>query len=148
MATIRAALESDFNDIETMAAEFWQHAGFDVPYKAGSAQLYIKIAFDQQLLLVAEKDHELIGFAAGATAPLMGNLDYTVGTELAWWVQPAHRGGKLGIQLLKALEVAAKAAGCDFWGMLYMESSMPGNIKKIYQKMGYRLQETTYLKRL
>ena len=93
MATIRAALESDFNDIETMAAEFWQHAGFDVPYKAGSARFYTKVAFDQQLLLVVEKDHELIGFAAGATAPLMGNSDYTVGTELVWWVQPAHRGG-------------------------------------------------------
>lgn len=145
---IRPATEADFASIETMGAEFWQHAGFDVPYKAGSAQFYTKLAFDQQLLLVVEKDHEVIGFAAGATAPLMGNSDYTVGTELVWWLQPQHRGGKLGIQLLKALEAAAKAAGCDFWAMLYMESSMPEAIEKIYQKMGYQLQETTYLKRL
>jgi len=148
MAMIRAALESDFNDIETMAAEFWQHAGFGVPYKAGSAHFYIKAAYDQQLLIVAEKNQKLVGFAAGATAPLMGNSDYIVGTELAWWVQPEHRNSKLGHRLLKSLEQAAKVAGCDFWSMLYMESSMPGTIKKIYKQMGYKLQETTYLKRL
>jgi GNAT superfamily N-acetyltransferase len=135
-----------------MAAEFWQHAGFNVPYKLGSAQFYINIAHDQGLLIVAEKqgqkEGQLVGFAAGAKAPLMGNSDFSVGSELAWWIQPEHRGGKLGIQLLKALEQAAKAAGCDFWSMLYMESSMPDTIKQMYQKMGYKLQETSYLKPL
>ena len=145
---IRQATEKDFSGIEKMATEFWQHSGFDVPYKQGSALFYMQIAFDQGLLLVAVKNAELVGFAAGAKSPLMGNSDYTVGSELAWWLQPAHRGGRLGIELLKGLETAAKEAGCDYFSMMYMQSSMPEAVKRIYQKMGYTLQETTYIKRI
>ncbi len=145
---IRNATTDDFSEIEKMASQFWPDAGFDVPYKEGSAMFYIKLAYNQSLLIVAEKDNELVGFAAGAKSPLMGNSDFTAGSELAWWVHPDHRGGKLGIQLLQGLEQAAKEAGCHYWSMIFMQSSMPDTIKGIYEKMGYKLQETTYLKRI
>ena len=106
------------------------------------------IAFDQGLLLVAESGGQVVGFAAGALSPLMGNNDYLAGSELAWWVEPEHRGGRLGIQLMKGLENAARTAGCDFWSMIYMQSCMPEAVERMYQKMGYVLKETTYGKRL
>ena len=145
---IRNATTDDFPKIEKMASQFWPDAGFDVPYKDGSSMFYIKLAYNQSLLIVAKKDGELVGFAAGAKSPLMGNSDYMAGSELAWWVHPDHRGGKLGIQLLQGLEQAAKDAGCHYWSMIFMQSSMPDTIKGIYEKMGYKLQETTYLKRI
>ena len=145
---IRDAIKADFPAIELHAARFWQETGFDEPYQAGSALFYMDIAFDQGLLLVAEHGGEVVGFAAGALSPLMGNNDYLSGSELAWWIEPEHRGGRLGIQLMKELESAARTAGCDFWNMIYMQSCMPEAIEKMYQKMGYVLKETTYGKRL
>jgi len=145
---IRPATKDDYPAIESHAEEFWAHAPFDVPYKSGSAIFYMDIAYEQGLLLVAEHQGEVVGFAAGACSPLMGNDDYIIGSELAWWIDPAHRGGRLGIALLMALEVAAKESGCAIWNMIYMESCMPKIIEKMYQKMGYTLKETTYSKRL
>jgi predicted N-acetyltransferase YhbS len=145
---IRLATKDDYPAIENHAEAFWLHAPFDVPYKKGSAIFYMDIAFEQGLLLVAEIGGQVVGFAAGALSPLMGNNDYLAGSELAWWVEPEHRGGRLGIQLMKGLESAARTAGCDFWSMIYMESCMPEAIERMYQKMGYVLKETTYGKRL
>ena len=145
---IRPATKDDYPAIEAGAKRFWEHAPFDVPYKDGSALFYMDIAYDHGLLLVAEHDGEIVGFAAGALAPMMGNNDYLVGSELAWWIEPEHRGGRLGIQLMKSLEAAAAANGCTFWSMIYMESCMPKVIEKMYLKMGYELKETTYGKRL
>ena len=145
---IRLATKDDYPAIEVGAKEFWADAPFDVPYKDGSAIFYMDIALSHGLLMVAECDGKIVGFAAGATAPLMGNDDYLVGSELAWWVAPEHRGGRLGIQLLKAIEAAAKDIGCDFWNMIYMESCMPKTIEKMYLKMGYELKETAYGKRI
>jgi predicted N-acetyltransferase YhbS len=145
---IRHATKDDYPAIEKHAEAFWVHAPFDVPYKKGSAIFYMDIALDQGLLLVAEIDDQIVGFAAGALSPLMGNNDYLNGSELAWWIEPEYRGGRLGIQLMKGLENAAREAGCTFWNMIYMESCMPEAIEGMYQKMSYQRKETTYGKRL
>ena len=145
---IRVATPDDFSAIEAHAKEFWSHSYFDMPYRDGSALPYIELCLSHELLLVADIDGEVVGFAAGCKAPLMGDSEITHGTELAWWVAPEHRGGRLGIQLLKGMEDAAREAGCSYWSMVYMESSMPETVREIYLKLGYRLNETTYGKRL
>ena len=145
---IRAAAPEDFPAIEAHSKLFWGHTYFDEAYKDGSALPYIELCHSHNLLLVAEVDAVIVGFAAGCKAQLMGDSSIIHGSELAWWVDEEHRGGRLGIQLLRGLELAAKAAGCSYWSMVYLESSMPDSIRKIYLKMGYQLNETVYGKRL
>ena len=145
---IRHATKDDYLVIEEMAKSFFELAYFGVPYKAGSALFYMDMALEQNLLLVAELNGEVVGFAGGLLFPLIGNNDYMNGSEMAWWVEPEYRGGRLGIQLMQALEKAAKEAGCTFWHMVFMETSMPEEVEKIYQKMGYKNRETSYGKRL
>ena len=145
---IRAATPEDFPAIEKHGEAFWDLSYIDIPYRAGSALPYIELCFSHGLLLVAETDGEVIGFAAGVKAPLMGDSNVIQGSEIAWWVDPAHRKGGIGIRLLKALEQAARDAGCTFWNMVYMEVSMPETVRDMYIKLGYRLNETTYGKRL
>lgn len=145
---IRAATGNDLPAINEMFREFWSHSAYKVPFKDGSPDVYARLALDCGLLFIAERDGEVIGFSAGALASLMGNDDYVMGTELGWWVNPECRGGREGIQLLDALESGARDAGCTFWHMIFMESSMPETIKGIYERRGYTLHETTYCKRL
>lgn len=145
---IRAAEQRDIAVIEAHSKVFWEQGYIDVPYRDGSALPLIELCLSQKLLLVGEIDGDVVGFAAGCKVPLMGDNTIIQGTELAWWVAPEHRGGRVGLQLLKGLEQAAKNAGCTYWSMVYMESSMPKTIRDIYLKLGYRLNETTYGKRL
>lgn len=145
---IRIATIDDYADLELMCAEFWEHAPYDVEYKAGSATPFLELCLSHGLLFVAENDQEIIGFTAGVTVPLMGNSDVLHGTELAWWVSPQHRGGSAGIKLLMALEGAARELGCVYWSMVFMETSMPEAVRGMYDKLGYELKETSYGKRL
>ncbi len=143
---IRKATEEDFDDILLLSAEFWLHTQFSEPFDAEHTRNMVQLAYDNQLLAVLEIDSAIVGFCAGVCAPLMASPHAVAGTELAWWVDPNHRGGKNGIALLQFMEQLAKDAGVKYWTMVTMESSMPEIVGRMYEKMGYRKSETSYTK--
>ncbi len=145
---IRVATKDDFHDIVCMSAEFWQNTIYDDDFCYDSVYRMVSGCYDYNLLIVAEKEGELVGFVAGVEGKLLANHSVKIGAELAWWLNPSARGGSLGVKMLKAAEKQAKDNGIKYWSMMYMESSMPEQIRKIYEKMGYQLAETTYVKRL
>jgi len=146
---IRDATKEDYPAIEGHAKRFWEetyHYKQGLPYEDGSAILYMDIAYNQGLLFVSEVDGKVVGFTAGAAAPLLGNSSTMSGSEIAWWVDPAYRNSSEGLDLLRALEKGAKELGCSYWNMVSMQSSMPEYIERVYKKMGYEHSETTYQK--
>lgn len=147
---IRPANEDDFYEIERQAAKFWQETAFaeSTPYVTGSAYFYIELAYNCGLLFVYEQNDKVVGFSAGCYSQLMGDENVLSGTELALWIEPNYRKGRAGIQLLTALEDAAKKIGCRYWNMVVMDSSIPNRISNLYKKMGYSKQETTWSKEL
>jgi hypothetical protein len=68
--------------------------------------------------------------------------------ELAWWVQPPHRGGTLGGRLWKEFDLLAQDY-LDHGRVQVVCSSVIANSPKInYTKRGYSLMQTTYFKEL
>lgn len=128
-----------------MCREFWKVTAYDVPSDDDSMMVYINIAFDHGMLAVID-DGGVVGFCAGCKAPLMGNANYMMGVELAWWVNPDHRNGKDAIGLMKFIEKRAKDAGVHYWNMVAMESSDPDRACKIYERLGYQKTERQYMK--
>ena len=70
-----------------------------------------------------------------------------IAAEVAWYVSPSARGGA-GARLLKAAIDYCKVKNIYALSMMYIQSSMPESIAKIYDKLGFSLQETTYVKRI
>ena len=145
---IRKATVSDFNQIVKLSREFWGCTMFDDDFCEESVYNMVKMANEHDLLYVAEVQGSVVGFAAGVVGALLGNGAVKVGTELAWWLNPDQRGGALGIKLLKAIENQAKEIGIKYWNMAFMCSSMPDEIERIYQKLGYTKSEVVYTRRL
>lgn len=145
---IRDATREDYPVLESMCQSFWNSLDFDEEYEQGSSEMYLDIALSQNLLFVYESDNKIKGFVAGCMIPLMGSKSTFSGTEQAWWVDPYYRGTTIGARLKKHIEKAAKNLGCKYWNMVALESSMPQEIKAMYEKDGYRVTETTYMKRL
>jgi hypothetical protein len=87
------------------------------------------------------------GFIAGILIPLLGNGNVFQVTELAYWVNPDHRG-TAGYKLLVALEDQAKVLGAKYINMIALESSFPEVAVGIYERRLYRKLETTYCKEL
>lgn len=69
-----------------------------------------------------------------------------IAAEVAWYVKPSSRGGN-GIKLLNAAFRYCELKGIRSLSMMYMQTSMPESIVKIYDKLGLKLSETTYIKR-
>jgi GNAT superfamily N-acetyltransferase len=92
-------------------------------------------------VLVSESDRELVGMILMALFenPITAEL---TATELAWWVEPAHRG--TGIRLLKRAEAWARAQGCR---KVQMVAPTP-QVEELYARLGYDYLEASYQKAL
>lgn len=143
---IRSGTEADFESIIDMASNFWERTIYNEDFCEDTVQGMLSVCLDQELLSVVENDGVLVGFACAFKGGLLGNSAIATGTELAWWVEPDHRGGKNGISLLKHLEDLAAKAGIKYWNMAFMCSCMPDIVEDIYKKMGYVKSEVIYTK--
>ncbi len=143
---IRAGTEEDYDDIVRMAREFWSHTIYDETFCEDSVKGMSKVCMDQGLFAVLEIKGVVAGFACGIKGGLLANVNVVTGTEVAWWIDPDYRKGHHGAALLRGLEKMAKDEGVKYWSMVFMESSMPQTVEKIYNIMGYNKSETSCTK--
>ena len=144
---IRDCTEKDIPALVEMSREFWQHTLYkDEAFQDDAVIGMIDKTMEDELCLVLEINGNVEGFVCGIKGVLLANFDVSAGTELAWWVNKDYRKGSDGIKLLKAIEQRAKKVGIKYWNMAYMNSSMPDSIKKIYESMGYKENESLYTK--
>lgn len=84
------------------------------------------------------------GFLVGVVYPHLYNPQILCVQELGWWVEPEFRGSVVGIKLMKRFEEEAMARGVSHIMMIHLANDW--NVGKIYEKLGYRLAEHTYIK--
>jgi GNAT superfamily N-acetyltransferase len=128
-----------------MCGRFWEHTLFDEPFDSEHTRTMVEMALEHGLLAVVDLDG-LVGFVAGVKSFLIGSKEAMYGTELAWWIEPEHRKGRLGIDLMLTIEEMAKSEGIKYWTMASMESSNPEVSNKIYSRLGYKKSETYWTK--
>jgi GNAT superfamily N-acetyltransferase len=95
-------------------------------------------------IVVGERDGVLVGFIAlvAAPHPISGE---PVAEELAWWVEPSARRGRLSYYLLRSAEDWARQKGLS---MLKMVAPSGSTVGAFYERLGYSPVETAYIKRL
>lgn len=96
-------------------------------------------------ILALKKDNKFIGAIGLVVTP---SLEDGVATcmEAFWYVDENHRGQ--GLKLLIKGQKVAKEMGAKRMMMMFLENSMPEKVKNIYERMGYKLIQTTYFKEL
>lgn len=142
---IRIASEKDIPGILTLCEEFWKYTMYEEEFDAEHTESMVVLALDHGLLAVLDVNG-IVGFVAGVKSFLLGSTKALTGTELAWWVNPEHRKGRKGIDLMLFIENLAKDQGIKYWNMVAMESSSPEIASKIYARLGYTKSETSYTK--
>jgi len=90
---------------------------------------------------VAEKDGRVIGMIGYIVYNHLMSGEKVAG-EVAWWVEPEARGD--GLRLMRAAEDEARKAGA-----VQMQMIAPNErVGALYQRLGYRVMETTYVRTL
>jgi len=96
------------------------------------------------IFLLMDKE-EIIGFLAALKYPDI-NSGELIATEMAWFVKSDHRGK--GLLLLKRFEEWAREEKCKGIIIVHLMDSMPEQLKRIYEKRGYKAIEINYTKEI
>jgi len=138
---LKVATHEDFDVIHKMAMNFLNSS----PYKdLGNEDTIAVLIAD---ILNSPQNERIIifseaGFIVGAAMPFLFG-PHMLASEVAWWVEPDHRGNGEGLNLLSAFEYWAKnIANCKLISM----SSLDKEVEKYYKKNGYKLYERAYMK--
>ena len=142
---IREALEKDIPSILELCGVFWKETMYTEPFDSNHTETMVNMALDHKLLAVVDIDG-IVGFVAGIKSPLLASTKASQGVELAWWINPEHRKGRLGVELMLFIEDLARKQKIKYWNMVSMESSSPDVANKIYERLGYTKSETSWTK--
>lgn len=146
--SVRRATAEDAASLTEMACEFWKSTVFEEDSDPQHIAAMVKMCVEIGMAVIAEKEGVPVGFACGVFGPSLGNPEAIVGTEMAWYMYPEYRGSHMGVGLMKELERAALDNGVKYWNMVSMESASPEIANKIYEKLGYKRVETSFMRTL
>lgn len=143
--TIRPARREDVPDLVAMAERFVAATSYREHFTLDLAHLTntVTMLVERGGLFVAQgASGDLIGLIAIHVFqhPFTG---VTMASELAWWVEPHHRG-RTGLALLKHAEAWAKAQGAEW---LHMVAPTP-EVEQMYERMHFRPVERSYQRRV
>jgi GNAT superfamily N-acetyltransferase len=107
----------------------------------GAAQLFDH-ALEHGVVYLGERSALIVGFIAIAAMihPLTGIPE---GCELAWWMEPEHRRGRLGYKLLGVAEDWTRQKGLR---VLKMVAPAGSDVGTFLEHMGYSPVETVFQK--
>lgn len=146
---IRRATAGDIPEMVQLGTEF--HAEYlagPIPYDPHSASAFLREMVHRPEAGIFLIDHnlEVRGMAAAVIAPVFLNFHHKSASEMFWFVRKAHRKTFDSLRLFKALEDWAREQGATTMTMIALATN-PG-VSAIYERRGYKLQESNYVRSL
>lgn len=141
---IRDATRDDLLAILRMGREFATAIG-EAYDRESIVQTCEWLMDDAECTLKVYENGAVHGMAGAVIVPMFIDRKRKQATELFWWVDADHRRGGAGAQLLNGLESWAFEAGADRLSMMAMQV-LDSGVGELYERFGYEVTETTYLK--
>jgi len=95
------------------------------------------------LALIAYLDGEIVGYSVNFIGPHMHYSGLRYAHNDALYVKPEHRGGRLGLKLMRETEWLAREKGAR----MMMWHAKPGTaLERILPRLGYAVQDIIYSK--
>jgi GNAT superfamily N-acetyltransferase len=144
--TLREATWADQPLVLGLAAHFLEATRYGQLFVANPAYMarLFEACLKAGVIVVAEVDGQAVGFLALIVVEHLMSGEQ-MGEELAWWVEPTARRGKVGRLLLSAAEEWLAGHGV---GVLKMVAPAWSRVGHTYERWGFEPVETAYLRRL
>ena len=145
-SSVREATQEDLFELLMLAYEFSKEGPDHFkPFEKDLVEVRLANAIDSEdyVVLVLEVNGSIEGGIVGACiAPWMMSESFAV--ELAWFVRKSSRDGRGAIKLVKAYEAWAKSKGVT--KICMSDLTKLQGLGKLYNRLGYSLTETSYIK--
>lgn len=144
---IRTATVEDLKTLADLAAQFYASSKFlnNFSLECFEATWTQLITGGMGAVFVIDGEDGPIGALGGVAYPDV-NSGRLIATEFFWFVDPEKRGK--GISLYKAFEDWARAKRCAEIRMVHLADSMPEQLERLYERLGFEMAEIHYRKEL
>ena len=141
---IRLAKLEDIPNLLRMGELFFNDSGYGeiTSFNKNDTEITLKSLIDLGTLLTDGKS-SMIGFLV---FPLFMNQKTLMSQELFWWVDEDKRGTRIGIDLLKQAEKISKENGATVMNMLSLNDLNGEKVNKLYERLGYKRKEQSYMR--
>ena len=141
---IRLAKLEDIPNLLRMGELFFNDSGYGeiTSFNKNDTEVTLKSLIDLGTLLTDGKS-SMIGFLV---FPLFMNQKTLMSQELFWWVDEDKRGTRIGIDLLKQAEKISKENGATVMNMLSLNDLNGEKVNKLYERLGYKRKEQSYMR--
>lgn len=147
---IRVANEDDLSDIYILGKQFAKESGngfLGWNSTKVKASLEDVIAREDFGAFVLCKGENVVGMFICFATPCFFS-DKIQAVEIAWYVEPEHRGSRKAVEMLNWFEEWGKHMGAVCVNMVNLDMLNPEKVAKMYKKRGYRIAENTFVKEL
>lgn len=150
--TLKLATKDDLPRLHELFREFLQHSPYrTLKYDYDKVQTLFLETIDNReafLYLVDVDELGLIqGFLLASKIQTLFSIE-SIGTEIAWWIEPLSRNFKTAVKMLDAYEYWAKLVGCKFASLAHLANGKGDTLTKWYNRRGYTLQESAFIKEM
>lgn len=143
---IRHATIADLTRMVELGERFHAYARVaEIPFCPDSFRATVERGMHDldQCFLVAEADGEIRAMAGAVAYPPYFNHAAKTGQELFWWSECGE-----GMGLHAALADWAASRGCQTFAMIALADDRAARMTRLYERMGYRPTEHTFIKGL
>lgn len=117
--------------------------GLKVESEETAKKILTAIIVGMGVAIISEKDNKLTGMLLAVKTPYMWDNDKLIMSEIAYWVEPEHRGSTAGYRLLsKYVEIADDLL--DSGTIINYTMSQMAEQKLDYSRFGLKPIETTW----
>lgn len=97
--------------------------------------------------VVSEIDGVMTGFLLGVAVPVWFDMTNWSAIELAWWIDPKHRGGREAVEMVKVFEQWAQdmqVGRVVLSDVEFVDQAQPAGA--LIERLGYTLHERAFIK--
>jgi len=139
VASIRVYRDSDHDPVVAL----WERCDLVRPWNVPADDIAVKLAFQPDLLFVAEAPPESPGQPAGIVGSVMAGYEGHRGWINYLCVDPAVQRTGLGRSLMEHAERALKALGCPKINLQVRDTNT--DVIAFYESLGYKIDATVSL---
>ena len=141
----RNATSDDIPRLLPLVKAFADEIGFGEDYSHKCAAQTLSDAISTGVVLVEEKDDELVGLIVGSIARSPWNPFKLMIEELMFYVNEDYRNTRAGYMLLKTY--TDRVSDMDLYASSLKLMYNSPDLTKVYEKLGYKLLEKTFVKK-
>jgi ribosomal protein S18 acetylase RimI-like enzyme len=147
---IRKANLDDIEEMVALGAVFWEQTEYyreGCVYDPERCKILTEHLIHNGIVMIAVDGSKLIGMLllAKCNNPFSGEL--MVG-DFAFFVDEAYRRSSVGADLIISGMSEAQKQGAERMNMVFLHSVTPENAKRLYEKLGFKVAESTYTLKL